>query len=86
MDLSLETVNIHDAKTHLSRIVEEVKTFGKPMIIAKSGKPQVKIVPLDEPVNKSRFGFLQHKKVAIPDEFDRLNEDEIADLFEGKTL
>lgn len=85
MDLSLETVNIHDAKTHLSRIVEEVKTFGKPMIIAKSGKPQVKIVPLDEPVNKSRFGFLQHKKVAIPDEFDRLNEDEIADLFEGKT-
>lgn len=86
MDLSLETVNIHDAKTHLSRIIEEVKTFGKPMIIAKSGKPQVKIVPLDEPVNKSRFGFLQHKKVAIPDEFDRLNEDEIADLFEGKTL
>lgn len=83
MDLNIETVNIHDAKTHLSRIVEDVKKFGKPMIIAKSGKPQVKIVPLDEPVNKSRFGFLKHKEVEIPENFDRLYEDEIADLFEG---
>lgn len=84
MDIGIETINIHDAKTHLSRIVEEVKKLGKPMIIAKAGKPQVKIVPLDEPVKASRFGFLKHKKVAIPDNFDRLYEEEIADLFEGK--
>ena len=45
----MRTVNIHHAKTHLSRLVEEAAD-GEPFIIAKAGKPLVKVVPLDAPV------------------------------------
>ncbi|MCI5765018.1 type II toxin-antitoxin system Phd/YefM family antitoxin [Actinobacillus porcinus] len=82
---SAENVNIHEAKTHFSRLVDEVKRFGKPIVIAKSGKPQVKIVPLDNVPNGSRFGFMKNQSVNIPENFDRLYEDEIAAMFEGKS-
>ncbi len=63
----METINIHEAKTHLSRIVEEVAA-GAEVRIAKAGKPMVKMVPLDS--GKSiRFGVLKGKFV-VPDEFD----------------
>lgn len=81
----IETVNIHEAKTHLSRIVEDVKKFGKPMIIAKAGKAQVKIVPLDDDVSQKRFGFMKQSSCKIPDNFDRLYEDEIAEMFSGES-
>lgn len=74
------SVNIHEAKTNLSRIVDEVKRLGTPIIIAKSGKPQVKIMPLDEPVVNSRFGFMKHIP-PIPDDFDSMYADEIAESF-----
>lgn len=80
----IETVNIHEAKTHLSRIVEDVKKFGKPMIIAKAGKPQVKIVPIEDEAAEKRFGFMKHKKNTIPENFDRLFEDEIGEMFNGE--
>lgn len=73
-----QSINIHDAKTNLSRIVDDVKRLGTPVIIAKSGKPQVKIVPLDEPVI-SRFGFLA--KQTVPDDFDDMYADEISQMF-----
>ncbi|MDE2462332.1 MAG: type II toxin-antitoxin system prevent-host-death family antitoxin, partial [Alphaproteobacteria bacterium] len=44
----MRTVNIHEAKTHLSRLVEAAAK-GEPFVIAKSGKPLVKVVPLDCP-------------------------------------
>ena len=44
----MQTYNIHEAKTHLSRLVEQAAK-GEPFVIAKSGKPLVKVVPLNAP-------------------------------------
>ncbi|MCP2040773.1 prevent-host-death family protein [Neisseria sp. HSC-16F19] len=77
----IQQINIHEAKTHLSRIIEEVKTLHTPVIIAKAGKPQVKIVPLDDDLPASRFGFMP--KQNVPDDFDTLFADEIQVLFGG---
>jgi prevent-host-death family protein len=83
MEARMRTVNIHDAKTHLSRLVEQAAK-GESFVIAKAGKPLVKVVPLDaageEPT--SRFGFLRGE-FSIPDDFDRLGEDEVAARFSG---
>ena len=54
----METINIHEAKTHLSRLVEKAAK-GEPFIIAKAGKPMVKVVPLEEEKPK-RIGFLDY--------------------------
>lgn len=45
LNVSMETINIHEAKTHLSRLVEQAAK-GEPFIIAKAGNPLVKVVPL----------------------------------------
>jgi len=77
----METVNIHEAKTHLSRLIEKAAK-GEPFIIAKAGKPMVKVIPIEEPRREPRkLGFLAHENWAIPDDFDRWAEDEIAEMF-----
>lgn len=74
----METVNIHEAKTHLSKLIAK----GEPFIIAKSGKPIYKAVPIEEPKREPRkLGFLAHEHIVIPDDFDRWAEDEIAEMF-----
>jgi prevent-host-death family protein len=80
----MHSVNIHEAKTHLSRLVERAAN-GEPFIIAKAGKPLVKVVALDSSEKKptKRLGFLQGQ-LSVPDDFDRMGEKEIARLFEGK--
>ncbi|ULJ67841.1 type II toxin-antitoxin system Phd/YefM family antitoxin [Wielerella bovis] len=77
-----EIINIHEAKTHLSRIVEEVKTYGKPVIIAKAGKPQVQITPLQTEFYKRQMGTLKNQ-IRVPDDFDTMFADEIVQMFEG---
>jgi prevent-host-death family protein len=79
----METVNIHDAKTHLSRLVERAAA-GEPFIIAKSGKPMVKVIPLDSPSGGQvkRLGFLTGQ-IDVPQDFDRMGENEIEKLFKG---
>lgn len=74
-------INIHYAKTHLSRLIDEVATTGKPIVIAKAGTPKVKIVPLNTP-KKRQMGTLKGK-IKIPDNFDTAFADEISDMFEG---
>lgn len=79
----MSTVNIHAAKTHLSRLVDEA-TAGEEVIIAKAGKPLVKLVPLiptERP--KRRLGLLAGR-AHIPDDFDAPLPDEILGEFEGK--
>jgi prevent-host-death family protein len=80
----METVNIHDAKTHLSRLVERAAR-GEPFVIARAGKPLVKVVPLDAPADRKprRLGFLQAAGTQIPASFDRLAETDIQRAFEG---
>ena len=76
---------MHEAKTHLSRLVEEAAA-GQAFVICKAGKPLVRVTPLaqsDEaaPV-RSRLGMLRGQ-FSVPDNFDQLGQEEIADLFEG---
>ena len=75
-------VNIHEAKTHLSRLVDKAAD-GESFIIAKAGKPMVKVVPFVYPQKQQqRVGFLKGQ-ITIPADFDRMGGDEIACLFEG---
>ena len=80
----MRTVNIHEAKTHLSRLVEEAARGGA-FIIAKSGKPMVKVSPLsDEEVRPSqRLGFMA-SEISVPDDFDTMGAAETRALFEGE--
>ena len=77
----MDIVNIHEAKTHLSRLVERAAK-GESFIIAKAGKAMVKVVPVDAPDQSQirRIGFLSGA-FKVPDDFDRMGEDEIAHLF-----
>ena len=77
----MRTVNIHEAKTHLSRLVEQAAK-GEPFIIAKAGKPLVKITALDAPDAKKvkRLGFMEGQ-IEVPDDFDRMGAEEIERLF-----
>lgn len=79
----MKTVNIHQAKTHLSRLVEEAAQ-GEPFIIAKAGKPIVKVTPLSAPTGAQvrRLGFMAGQ-IAVPDDFDRMGSEEIERMFAG---
>lgn len=80
----MRTVNMHEAKTHLSRLVDGAAK-GEPFIIAKAGKPLVKVVPLDAPVARKvkRTGFLAGQ-IEVPDDFDTMFAEEIEKEFYGE--
>ena len=79
----MRTVNMHEAKTQLSRLVEAAAN-GEPFIIARAGKPLVKVLALDTPDagKRSRIGFLAGE-ISVPEDFDRMGSAEIEALFEG---
>ncbi len=77
----MRTVNIHEAKTHLSRLVDAAAK-GEPFIIARAGKPLVKVVPLDAPAAPKRFDFMAGQ-FTVPDDFDTMFQDEIEKMFYG---
>ena len=79
----MKTINIHEAKTHLSRLVERAAK-GEAFVIAKSGKPMVKVVPLSTPdaSKMKRLGFMAGQ-ISVPDDFDRMGAEEIDKLFRG---
>lgn len=79
----MRTVNIHEAKTHLSRLIDQAAK-GESFIIAKAGKPLVKVVPLDAPAAAQiqRVGFMAGQ-ISVPDDFDRMGSAEIELLFGG---
>jgi prevent-host-death family protein len=81
----MQTVNIHEAKTHLSRLVDQAAK-GEPFVIAKAGKPLVKVVALDAPPagQVKRLGFMAGQ-IAVPDDFDRMGSAEIERLFGDDT-
>ena len=81
----MDTVNIHHAKTHLSRLIERAAK-GESFIIAKAGRPLVKVVPLSAPeaAQVKRVGFLSGQ-VRVPADFDRMGEEVIDALFSGQS-
>ena len=80
----MQKINIHEAKTKLSRLVDDVVENGDSFIIAKAGKPMVKVVRINTPApqKNQRLGFLKNQ-IAVPDDFDRMGEDKITQLFIG---
>jgi len=79
----MQSYNIHHAKTHLSALVDKASA-GESFIIAKAGKPLVKVVPLDAPAPHEvrRFGFMAGE-VSVPSDFDTMGAETIAALFYG---
>ena len=76
-------VNIYEAKTRLSELVEQAHA-GATVIIAKGGTPMAKLVPLnDPPKRKIVYGLMKGEFVESPD-FDAPLPDDLLDLFEGK--
>ncbi len=80
----MSTVNIHEAKTHLSRLVDKA-VRGETVIIAKAGKPLVKLTALNTPQagQVKRVGFMEGQGT-VPDDFDRMGEAEIEQMFGGE--
>lgn len=78
----MATVNVHEAKTHLSRLLERVEA-GEEVTIARAGVPVARLVALPPEVPVRRTGFLEGA-FCVPEDFDHMAEDEIADLFEGR--
>ncbi len=79
----MEIVNIHQAKTHLSRLVEQAAR-GEPFVIAKAGRPMVRVTAIETsgtPV-KRRIGFMKGE-IKVPDDFDTMLAGKIAEMFNG---
>ena len=77
----MDLVNIHEAKTHLSRLVERVEA-GEEVVIARAGRPVARLVPFRRRLTPRQGGQWRGQVTIAPD-FDAV-DDEIADLFEGR--
>ena len=79
----MKTVNIHEAKTQLSKLIEEASQ-GEAFVIAKAGKPVVKVSALSAPTGAQirRLGFMAGQ-ISVPDDFDRMGQEEIERMFGG---
>jgi prevent-host-death family protein len=80
----MRAINIHEAKTHLSRLVEEAAR-GDPFIIAKAGRPVAQVLPLKDgqeaKPDRSKFLGSMKGKITVPDNFDEFGKEEIAAMF-----
>jgi len=77
----MQQYNIHAAKTHLSVLVDKAAA-GDSFIIAKAGKPMVKVIPISSQKTDQRIGFLKGQ-IKIPDDFDKMGQAQIINDFEG---
>jgi prevent-host-death family protein len=79
----MKTVNIHEAKTHLSKLVDEASK-GDPFVIAKAGKPLVKVTALSSPIGAEvrRLGFMAGQ-ISLPEDLDHMGREKIERIFRG---
>ena len=77
----MRTINIHQAKTQLSKLIEAASK-GESFIIAKAGKPVVRVTALSAPTAAQvrRLGFMAGQ-ISVPDDFDRMGQEEIERIF-----
>jgi len=82
----MKTVNIHQAKTQLSKLIEQASK-GESFIIAKAGKPVVRVTALSAPTGAQvrRLGFMAGQ-ITVPADFDRMGQEEIERIFGEETL
>lgn len=78
----MKPINIHAAKTHLSRLIERVQA-GEEFVIAKAGRPAARLVPLEKGARPVKTGGLRLSH-GVPDDFDTMFENEIEALFAGR--
>jgi prevent-host-death family protein len=77
----MTVVNIYDAKTNLSKLIEEAAA-GKDVVIARGGKPVARLTRLDAPTRTLRFGVLKGK-IKVSEDFDAPLPSDILARFEG---
>ena len=77
----MKTVNIHAAKTHFSRLVEDAER-GEEVVIARAGKPVARLVPLRARPRERRLGLLEGR-IRIAEDFDAPLPEEVLKIFEG---
>lgn len=77
----MEAVNIYDAKTHLSQLVDKAAS-GEDVVVSRHGKPLVRITRLEPPTRRIKFGLLKGK-LRVPVDFDAPLPDEVVAGFEG---
>jgi prevent-host-death family protein len=78
----MKRVNVHEAKTHFSRLLDRVQD-GEEFVIAKAGRPVARLGPLARPGKKRRLGLLDGK-FKVPDDFNKPLPDEVVAAFEGR--
>ncbi|MEO8313267.1 MAG: type II toxin-antitoxin system Phd/YefM family antitoxin [Pseudomonadota bacterium] len=76
-----KAINMHDAKTHLSRLVERAAQ-GEEIVIAKAGKPMARLGPLENAPRPKKFGLLEGR-FTVPDDFDAPLDSRVLALFQG---
>ena len=79
----MKQVNVHEAKTHLSRLIEEVEN-GEEVVVARAGKPVAKLCPVAAKGRHRKFGLL-NGKFRIPEDFNAPLPDEVLDSFTGRS-
>jgi prevent-host-death family protein len=82
MEASMDLVNVHEAKTHLSRLLQRVEA-GEEIVIGRAGRPTARLVPYREP-RQRRQGGQWHGRVVLADDFDELPASIVA-AFLGET-
>lgn len=80
----MRSVNIHEAKTHLSRFVDQASA-GEEIIIARAGKPVARLMPLRDPKLDPRTLGLGKGRFSLPNDFDSMHAEEIRKMFEQGT-
>lgn len=78
----MRSINIHEAKTHLSRLVDEVSA-GEEIVIAKAGKPLARLIPFQRRTSRRKLGVLAGR-FSVPDNFDAPLPPDVLDDFEGR--
>ena len=75
----MTTVNVHEAKTQLSKLIEAVEA-GEEIIIARAGKPVARLMPLEAAKPRRRLGLLAGR-LSVPDDFDAPLPDDVLASF-----
>ena len=75
-------INMHEAKTHLSRLADEVHDTGQPLVLAKAGRPWVMVVPL--PSTKPKLGFMRKELAKVDTSCLEGIDEDVQELFYGE--
>ena len=79
----MKIVNVHEAKSTLSRLIEEVTRTGQAVVIARSGRPVARLMPVTAAPARRKLGTLRGKLVVVGD-FDAALPEEVVAGFEGQ--